>query len=552
MDADFVISFTYAKEESRDTVFRQLVKRLSSVGLQIEARNGEEGSILVFVKCLEERLQLESYRERTQDWLQGSRLAAPEVETATSLHREPLTDAERLRLVHLILTAPTYDGGAGLTPGLNEWKLVKSIFPIHNTQFNKRWIFEWAKQWSVSDDQLTVIHNHFGSKTAYYFAFTQFYYKSLIFPTIAGASAYYLLPEFSPLYAVLLCGWTVQFCQSWQRREKDLAVKWGVRGCGLRQRKRAAFKGDRQITNSMSGELSPYFPAWKRAIRQGLALPFIFIAAISLAAILSGIFATEVFMGEVYNGPGKKYLLYLPTVLFTLLVPSFTAIYAAIAERLTSYENHEYESKHESSMIQKMFVLNFLASYMALFLAAYVYIPFGHLLVPQIDVFALSSFGDKDAPPQSFAINPNRLRNQLFYMTVTAQVINFGVETILPYLQQKASSGSKQLKMRFRNSRGASEIFNDKDEASFLQRVRTEANMAEYDVQNDFREMVIQFGYSAMFSVVWPLTPLTAFVNNWIELRSDALKICIEMKRPIPIRTDSIGPWKEYVCLSFD
>lgn len=32
-------------------------------------------------------------------------------------------------------------------------------------------------------------------------------------------------------------------------------------------------------------------------------------------------------------------------------------------------------------------------------------------------------------------------------------------------------------------------------------------------------------------------------MNNWIELRSDAAKICIEMQRPTPLRADSIGPW---------
>ncbi len=32
-------------------------------------------------------------------------------------------------------------------------------------------------------------------------------------------------------------------------------------------------------------------------------------------------------------------------------------------------------------------------------------------------------------------------------------------------------------------------------------------------------------------------------INDWIELRSDAIKICVEMQRPIPWRADTIGPW---------
>lgn len=46
-----------------------------------------------------------------------------------------------------------------------------------------------------------------------------------------------------------------------------------------------------------------------------------------------------------------------------------------------------------------------------------------------------------------------------------------------------------------------------------------------------------------MFSVVWPLAPVSFLINDWVEMRADAIKICVEMQRPIPWRADSIGPW---------
>ena len=55
--------------------------------------------------------------------------------------------------------------------------------------------------------------------------------------------------------------------------------------------------------------------------------------------------------------------------------------------------------------------------------------------------------------------------------------------------------------------------------------------------------MVEQFGYLSLFSVVWPLTGVSFLINNWIELRADAVKICIEMRRPVPQRAESIGTW---------
>lgn len=38
-----------------------------------------------------------------------------------------------------------------------------------------------------------------------------------------------------------------------------------------------------------------------------------------------------------------------------------------------------------------------------------------------------------------------------------------------------------------------------------------------------------------------------ALVNNYVELRSDAFKVSKHVRRPIPVRTDTIGPWLE--CL---
>ncbi|TFY52784.1 hypothetical protein EVJ58_g9821 [Rhodofomes roseus] len=55
--------------------------------------------------------------------------------------------------------------------------------------------------------------------------------------------------------------------------------------------------------------------------------------------------------------------------------------------------------------------------------------------------------------------------------------------------------------------------------------------------------MVTQFGYVALWSTIWPLAPLMALTNNWFELRSDAFKIAKHVRRPIPARTDTIGPW---------
>jgi len=74
---------------------------------------------------------------RAAEWLGGVRLAPPEDDTQTSMQEDPITDAERLRAVHLLITGPERDGGAGITPGLHGWNYVDSIFPLHDPKFNR-------------------------------------------------------------------------------------------------------------------------------------------------------------------------------------------------------------------------------------------------------------------------------------------------------------------------------------------------------------------------------------------------------------------------------
>ncbi|KAJ1674597.1 hypothetical protein EV182_002950 [Spiromyces aspiralis] len=80
-------------------------------------------------------------------------------------------------------------------------------------------------------------------------------------------------------------------------------------------------------------------------------------------------------------------------------------------------------------------------------------------------------------------------------------------------------------------------------EQKFVARVTSEVDLPSYDLYEDYAEMVSQFGYVTFFSIIWPFAPLCAFINNWIELRSDAVKICLTVRRPLPVRAETIGPW---------
>lgn len=94
----------------------------------------------------------------------------------------------------------------------------------------------------------------------------------------------------------------------WRRQEIDLAVHWGVRGCAKIQNRRAAFKADKEIEDPVTSQRVPVFSAWKRLGRQSLQVPFAVLTCGILASLFAAVFAIEIFLSEVYNGPGKSVL----------------------------------------------------------------------------------------------------------------------------------------------------------------------------------------------------------------------------------------------------
>ena len=63
----------------------------------------------------------------------------------------------------------------------------------------------------------------------------------------------------------------------------------------------------------------------------------------------------------------------------------------------------------------------------------------------------------------------------------------------------------------------------------------------------DYRQMVVQFGYVALFAPACPLAPLLAILNNVTEIRTDAFKVCSLYQRTTWSAANSIGAWGEVV-----
>lgn len=548
-DVDYVIHYklpTGPEAANAEAAFIELIQALANVGFATEVRNGGKSSLLVFTKIASDKLlENQVYRYRVQDWLYGVRAAAPNQDLSKYFEDEPVTEAERLRLAYLLITKGKNEGGAGITPKTGHWKHVASIFPLHDHDFNRQWIKQWSTKYYLDDNDLNQIRDRFGERVAFYFAFLQSYFAFLLFPAAFGFAAWLVLGQFSSFYAMVNCLWSVVFFEHWKMKEVDLAVRWGVRGVSKIQLPRPQFQFEREAQDPVTGEIVRVYSPFKRLTRQLLQIPFALACVTVLGGLIFTCFSIEIFISEVYAGPFKQYLTFLPTVLLTVFMPTFSTLLTRLAEMLTDVENYETQDAHKASFVQKIFVLNFITSYLGVFLTAFVYLPFGKVLVPHLDIFRLTAqkftAEGKDLQTKSWELNPDRLKKQVIYLTVTAQAVNFATEVIVPYVKRNVTKTVD--KVTDNPEKHVANLQDNADEADFLKRVRDEALLDEYDVTVDYREMVVQFGYLSLFSVIWPLTACSFLVNNWIEARSDAMKIATTCQRPIPWRADSIGPW---------
>ena len=120
---------------------------------------------MVFIKAGDEKIVADVvYRSRMKDWLYGIRQIEPVKDTVSTLTNDPLTDAERHRLIYQMITSPREEGGAGITPESGDWKRVEAVFPLHNHAKNKKWLSDFSRKTFLSPEDLDDVKDTVGEK----------------------------------------------------------------------------------------------------------------------------------------------------------------------------------------------------------------------------------------------------------------------------------------------------------------------------------------------------------------------------------------------------
>ena len=394
---------------------------------------------------------------------------------------------------------------------------------------------EWATLAKIFAAQpLDKIRNYFGEKTALYFGWMETYKNFMISTAILGAAVQVIVfvgednedstdisltSVVQVLYAMYLAWWASTFDQVWTRKEKILAWRWGTTSFYEEEEQRGEFKGKMHqdpVSNKMKRNRTNEL--WHR-LRIFLSYSIVLVFVVSVA----GIIASILFLRYMLVSEEKLTWLGLCTAgaLNALQIRGMDILYGKVAVLLNDWENHETETEYNNKLAVKVFMFKFVNAYASLFYLAY--------------------FADLGINcTEDCLTNMQALEVQLAIIFLLSLLMNV-IEIVLPWALMKRRIIAENMHMT--KLKETNPHLRDN-----LYPVEKEAKCESFESPlDDYIEMIIELGYVVMFSTALPVLSLFLLLEIMVEVRVDAWKICNNLKRADPHRSEDIGVFKDIV-----
>lgn len=491
---------------------------------------------------------------------------------------------DRIKLMMDIIASKETEDGAELSfARMKAEGALTAFFPIHDYeelwQLETAWIrmFQWP--WHMP---LVHIRDYLGEKISLYFAWLGLYTTFLAGAAVAGMIAWLnvafegdnknavLIPYFAAFMAV----WSTAFLEQWKRKEKNLAMKWGMFGFEDEEQVRVEFEGEIKAS-LIDGHEELYFPDEDRWPLMCASQSYIWTLALGVIGQCVCIMIIQYY---ITGGYGEKNTInpmigtyHLGPIFAQLLNAVFIMFwgdnFTPIAIRLTEKENHRTQTQFEDSLIAKSFVFNFVNAYASLFYVAFFSSIFANMSSEDnAKYFQCNTYqGETESPDCMEAMN-SMLGTIFCVRLILGNIMEVGGPVWKNYKSEQENQVTAEERQILQKSIEATmsvqhAVFDPHsvqqiqrmDHALSMTAIEEQYVLDEYDTTldlfNDYLEMVIQFGYATLFSCSFTLAPVMAYVNNYVELRVDAWKICTQSRRPLPSGAEDIGTWQSILEL---
>jgi len=450
----------------------------------------------------------------------------------------PFRSVDRLKLTASVLDAKVHHGGCNIDTHMHlARKALLGFYPLHSHQEKRALQARWTVRWALPNAQpFDGIKDYFGEKVALYFAWLGHYTTWLISAAAAGFVASVNMwadgnsPDtvLMPAFGLFMCLWTTFFTEFWKRRNARLAMEWGMTGFEKQEQDRPQYSGA-LISSPTTGETVIYFAPAERFKRLMLSSLGVVLLILGVMLLTAGFFALQHWsmmngrdcsfaMGDRSNNcAANKQTPLGPMIaqgLNSISIMVMNHFYSKVAIQLSDWENHKTDTQYENMLTTKVFCFMFINSYGSLFYIAF---------------FKDALEGAKFCDNQDCLYE---LSTSLLFIFGGQLLIGNMSEIVIPYFRRKCSE------------RAESELSDAKRPQ--VSEAEEQYSWEMYSSQSlfyDYAEIILQFGYTTLFVTAFPLAPLMAFVNNYVEIRVDAYKLCEHMRRPDPKSAQNIGTW---------
>uniref|UniRef100_A0A8D3DDI9 Anoctamin n=1 Tax=Scophthalmus maximus TaxID=52904 RepID=A0A8D3DDI9_SCOMX len=321
-------------------------------------------------------------------------------------------------------------------------------------------------------------------------------------------------------FSIFMALWAVLFMEHWKRRQMRLNYIWDLTGFGEEEE---GEKVKLTCTDRMPAYLTTlvtmcFLIAVTFAIVFGVILYRISIKAAlhisSYPAARSNIRATVKTTAAIIN---------------LIIIIVLDEIYGAIARWLTTLEVPKTDKSFEERLIFKTFILKFVNAFTPI-----VYLAFfrGRLVGrPGKYLYVVGSYRMEECAHAGCLME---LCIQLCITMLGKQLIQNNLFEI----------GIPKLKKLLRRRKSELDSKQEEELNNSLQRHEKDHLLGPFvGLSPEYMEMIIQFGMVTLFVASFPLAPLFALLNNIIEIRLDAKKFVMELRRPIAAKAKDIGIW---------
>ncbi|KAF3523029.1 hypothetical protein F2Q69_00051497, partial [Brassica cretica] len=410
--------------------------------------------------------------------------------------------------------------GESLVRRLESEGVIKQMFPLHDELNRKELLKTWALNWwNFTNQPIDQIYSYFGAKIGVYFSFLGMYTRWLLFPAVLGiivqmidfgSLQFLVLPSF--FVSTIL--WAALFLQFWKRKNAALLARWqinylvgpsqGYRFIGMEW---SSLPFPKELIKNLGNEKFKEKEAYQRyewfAYRKRFRNDVLVIMTIICLQLPFELAYAHIY--EIITSDTIKFLL---TAIYLLIIQYLTRLGGKVSVKLINREINESVEYRANSLIYK--------TYIGIFY---------HVLLHR---------------------NFMSLRQVLIQRLIISQVFWTLMDGSLPYLKysyrkfrarkKKKSEGGPSTGKILIASRVEKEYFKPTYSAS----IGVELEDGLFD---DFLELALQFGMIMMFACAFPLAFTLAAVSNVMEMRTNALKLLVTLRRPLPRAAATIGAW---------